>query len=241
MPILKTAALHAFWKIPKTALLSVCRKAKAPACKATTLFGVVLHLAKFALPSHSDEQLVDILAQRIPVVDPLQSFLCDNGAADMIEAMPGDDRKEMEKTKQDVVKSQAVATPFVSEFNEYATKHGRSGKSSGKRAKAEKQAQERLVRGPMFQGLPKCEELLRFLPPWGEYRLRQDDFNGRWQLSRGSTYVASFSYLRYGFAEAGVKACEVAWDDASGRGGAECPWRSQPRSSASASSASAAH
>lgn len=157
-PILKTAALHAFWKIPKTALLSVCRKTKAPACKATTLFGVVLDLAKFALPNYTDEQLVEILAQRIPTINPLQSFLCDEGAADMIEAMAGDDRKEMEKAKEDVHKSQAVATPFVSEFKEYAKKHGNPRKAIGvgKRGKPDKHAQQRLVRGPMFRGLPNA-------------------------------------------------------------------------------------
>jgi hypothetical protein len=224
-PILETAARSAFWKLAMTTLHTICEKVGSALPRQRTLLEYIKALVLHALPTLSDEELVAILAQRCPRVDPLMDFFQSPDAAGFIEAMHPDDQKQVDKVKTELAKDTQSKEGYAKEYMTLVSQvRSRPSRGSGRGKQTGQSEAEKLLlkRGPMFTSRTSATDVALYLPPL--YRVREDTFNGRWEVTHKHRYLVSLSWMRWGFAEGALKACETCWADYHKLGGQPCPW-----------------
>ena len=220
-PILQTAASAAFWNLTVTTLTDIAGHIGADMGE-RTLFAVLKCLVEKVLPDHTPSQVAEVLSRRCPKVDPLLQFIESDECADHLEAMGKYDKASADKEKELAENDREVANLFMHSYRDLLDKVAPAPKAKAKLSKTDKQKRERLARGPMFSKTSSAAELAEFLPevPGRAYKVSHDNYNGRWYITAGPRYVASYTWLKYGYVQAAEHLVRAAWRDAS----EPCPW-----------------
>ena len=139
--------------------------------------------------------------------------------------MHHDDQEQVSQVRNQLARDTLSKQGFAKEYFAFVSKvRSKSSLGSGRGSKAREAVvqEQHLKRGPMFTGGTSATDVAAYLPPL--YKVRADDFNGRWEVTHQHRYIVSISWMRWGFAEGAKKACETCWADHHRLRGQACPW-----------------
>jgi hypothetical protein len=113
-PILHTAARNAFWALGRNSLSMLASKLGLEPPEQKTVFGYLWQLTQHALPSLRPPAIMDILALRCPRYDAMSEFFLTPEATSHLEGLAGDDKQEVDRAKERLVKAWCHLSKHVS-------------------------------------------------------------------------------------------------------------------------------
>ena len=237
--LLECAALHAFYKMPKAALLQLSRHVSASGLDSKdSLFQVCYGLMKHALPHHPEEELLTILECRLAEnqFKDLQHWLQEDGLHWLHKEDQEEVRKEKDKEKGTAARgtTEDAKQSFVSELRcrRQSLKQGQAAVATAGRGRkrsatpsASSHVAPAMTYGPCPDWvLPELSEgqVDAVLPPG--FKAYRDTFNKRWQLSwdKGRSRRGR-SWQLYGGPGSAKLIVEHAWHVHKERTGEVCP------------------
>lgn len=209
----------AFYNLPKTPLLQLCKHLGLPHTGADSLIEILRGLVMHCFPGMKDRAVMAILHQRTQYGDPLQDML---EVIEKHDLATDDDQKDLQKVKENRTHTKDTVESFTRDFVAY--EQMTSKKQKPLKSRSGKAFPKQLPPLTDLDSWAATEKVREWLPP-DDSTVFCDKANGRWQLFWPSTRLSrSAAFAKYGFAGAAHRCVMQAWQAWTRCGGPSPPF-----------------